>query len=80
MVDSHIISTSGAIWFKHKYLTNPTVTPEDQIVAAIGGLAKMLNAKVPLLDVSGQPNTAANYKKALGARELLTEKLRASRS
>jgi hypothetical protein len=35
------------VWFKHKYLTNLSVTPEDQIVAAIGRLAKTLTTGVP---------------------------------
>ena len=48
MKDTHATRISGAVWFKHKYLTNPTVTPEDYIVAAIGGLAKTLTTKVPL--------------------------------
>jgi hypothetical protein len=47
MVDSHDVHTSGATWFKHKYLTNPSLTPEDQIIAAIGGLAKTLTTGVP---------------------------------
>ncbi len=47
MKDTHATRVSGAIWFKHKYLTNPSVTPEDQIVAAIGGLAKTLTTGVP---------------------------------
>ncbi len=42
------MQVSGAVWFKHKYLTNPSVTPEDQIVAAIGRLAKTLTTGVPL--------------------------------
>ncbi len=42
------MQVSGVVWFKHKYLTNPSVTPEDQIVAAIGGLAKTLTNGVPL--------------------------------
>jgi hypothetical protein len=47
MKDMHATRVSGAVWFKHKYLTNPSVTPEDQIVAAIGGLAKTLTTGVP---------------------------------
>jgi hypothetical protein len=43
----HSTRVSGAVWLKHKYLTNPTVTPEDRIVTAIGGLAKTLNTKIP---------------------------------
>jgi hypothetical protein len=45
--DTHAMRVSGAVWFKHKYLTNPSITPEDQIVAAIGGLAKTLTTGVP---------------------------------
>ena len=47
MVDSHNRRTSGAVWFKHKYLTHPSVTPADRITAAIGGLAKTLTTGVP---------------------------------
>jgi len=45
MVDSHNRRTSGAVWFKHKYLTHPSVTPADRITAAIGGLAKTLTTE-----------------------------------
>ena len=48
MKDTHATQVSGAVWFKHKYLTNPSITPEDQIEAAIGGLAKTLTTGVPL--------------------------------
>jgi hypothetical protein len=47
MKDTHATQVSGAVWFKHKYLTNPSITPEDRIVAAIGGLAKTLTTGVP---------------------------------
>jgi hypothetical protein len=30
---------SGAAFFKHKYLTNPAVTPEDRVIEAAGALA-----------------------------------------
>jgi hypothetical protein len=46
MKDTHGTSTLGAVWFKHKYLTNPSVTPEDQIISAIGGLAKTLRTNI----------------------------------
>ncbi len=46
MVDPHNRRTSGAVWFKHKYLTHPSVTPADRITAAIGGLAKTLTTGV----------------------------------
>jgi hypothetical protein len=42
MKDTQATQVSGVVWFKHEYLTNPSVTPEDQIVAAIGRLAKTL--------------------------------------
>jgi len=37
----------GAAFFKHKYLTNPTVTPEDRIIAAAGALARALDNQMP---------------------------------
>jgi hypothetical protein len=46
MKDTHGTRILGAVWFKHKYLTNPSVTPEDQIIAAIGGLAKTLRTNI----------------------------------
>jgi len=46
MKDTHSTCVSGAVWVKQKYLTNPSVTPEDQIVSAIGGLAKTLTTKI----------------------------------
>ena len=47
MKDTHATRISGAVWFKHKCMTNPAVTPEDCTVAAIGSLAKTLSTKVP---------------------------------
>ncbi len=47
MKDTHATRVSGAVWIKQKYLTNQSVTPEDQIVAAIGGLAKTLTTGLP---------------------------------
>ncbi len=47
MKDTHVTQVSGAVWFKHKYLTNPSVTPEVRIIAAIGELAKTLTTGVP---------------------------------
>jgi hypothetical protein len=48
MKDTQATQVSGVVWFKHKYLTNPFGTPEDQILAAIGRLAKTLTTGVPL--------------------------------
>jgi hypothetical protein len=47
MKDTHGTRILGAVWFKHKYLTDPSVTPEDRIIAAIGGLAKTLRTNIP---------------------------------
>jgi hypothetical protein len=44
--DTHSTRISGAVWFKHKYLTTLSVTSKDQIVAAIGGLAKTITTKI----------------------------------
>ncbi len=46
MKDMHGMRILGAVWFKHKYLTNPSVTPEDRIIAAIGELAKTLRTNI----------------------------------
>ena len=40
MRGTHIL---GAAFFKHKYLTNPVVTPEDMVIEAAGALAQALN-------------------------------------
>ena len=47
MKDTQATQVSGVVWFKHRYLTNPSVTSEDRIVAAIGRLAKTLTTGVP---------------------------------
>ncbi len=39
--------TSGAAFFKHKYITNPTVTPKDRVIAAAGALAHALHNRPP---------------------------------
>ncbi len=46
MKDTHDTRILGAVWLKHKHLTNPSVTPEDRIIAAIGGLAKTLRTNI----------------------------------
>ena len=33
---------SGAAFFEHKYLTNPSITPEDQVIAAAAHLSNTL--------------------------------------
>jgi hypothetical protein len=41
---THIL---GAAFFKHKYLTNPVVTPEDRVIKAAGVLAQALDNGMP---------------------------------
>jgi hypothetical protein len=36
---------TDTVWFKHKYITQPKVTPADQIVNAINDLARALKGK-----------------------------------
>jgi hypothetical protein len=38
---------SGIAFFKHKYLTNPAVTPEDRVIEAAGVLAQTLDNQMP---------------------------------
>jgi hypothetical protein len=38
---------SGAAFFKHKYITNPAVTPEDLVIAAAANLSKALTTNMP---------------------------------
>ncbi len=37
---------SGAAFFKHKYLTNPSVTPKDQIIAASAHLTNAIQGTI----------------------------------
>ncbi len=39
LVTTHATPILGAAFFKHKYLTNPAVTPEDRVIEAAGALA-----------------------------------------
>jgi hypothetical protein len=37
--------TTDTVWFKHKYITQPSVTPVDQIVKAINDLTCALKGR-----------------------------------
>ncbi len=37
---------SGTAFFKHKYLTNPSVTPEDQIIVAAARLTDAIQGTI----------------------------------
>jgi hypothetical protein len=43
LVTMRVTHISGAAFFKHKYLTNPTVTPENRVVKAAGVPARALD-------------------------------------
>ena len=42
--DIRATRVTGRVFFKHKYLTNPKITPEDQVMAAAANLATVLTA------------------------------------
>jgi hypothetical protein len=42
--DTRATRVTGRVFFKHKYLTNPHITSEDQVMAAAANLATALNA------------------------------------
>ncbi len=37
---------SNTVFFQHQYITQPTVTPEDQIVKAVGNLTSALRQRI----------------------------------
>ncbi len=47
-VTMRVTRISGAAFFKHKYLTNSAVTPEDRGIEAAGALPQALNNQMPL--------------------------------
>eukprot|EP00804_Cyclotella_cryptica_P006739 CCRYP_015699-RB/>CCRYP_015699-RB protein AED:0.19 eAED:0.21 QI:0/0/0/1/0/0/4/0/602 len=64
---SHTTRISATVFFKHKYITNPSVTPADAIISATANLSHLLttnltahhNNKLQLTDLMEQhtPNT-----------------------
>jgi hypothetical protein len=47
LATTHVTRILGAAFFKHKYLTNPAVTPEDRVIEAAGALAQALDNQMP---------------------------------
>ncbi len=46
-------ASQGQLFFKHKYLTNPSITPEDQVIAAAAHLKDTLEGiRSPQLQTS----------------------------
>ena len=42
MKDTKATRISATVFQKHKYITNPEITPEDRVIAAAGNLADEL--------------------------------------
>ena len=46
MKDTRATRISAAVFHKHKYITNPSVTPEDRVMATAGKLAAELKCRM----------------------------------
>jgi hypothetical protein len=46
MVSMRATRISGTAFFKHKYLTNPSVTPKDQIIVAAARLTNAIQGTI----------------------------------
>ncbi len=46
MVSTRATHVSGTAFFKHKYLTNPSVIPKDQIIAAAACLTDAIQGTI----------------------------------
>jgi hypothetical protein len=46
-IDTRSTWVSGAAFFKHKYITNPAVSPEDLVIAAAANLSQALATNMP---------------------------------
>ena len=42
MMDTRATQISATVFHKHKYITNPDITPEDRVIAAAGNLAETI--------------------------------------
>ena len=47
MINTRSTRVSATIFFKHKYLSNPTATPDDAIIAAAGNLVTAIKGHLP---------------------------------
>ena len=47
MKNTRSLRVSATVFHKHKYISNPDVTPADRIIAAAGALAKLLTGNLP---------------------------------
>ena len=47
MINTRTVRISNTVFHKHKYISNPTVTPYDAVIAAAQNLAAALKSKMP---------------------------------
>ena len=47
MKDTRAMGVSGTVLHRHKYISNPFVTPEDVVLSAAGKLAEALKGQMP---------------------------------
>ena len=47
MINTQTVRISNTVFHKHKYISNPTVTPDDAVIAAAQNLAVALKSKMP---------------------------------
>ena len=45
--DTRAIRVSGTVFHKRKYISAPSVTPEDALISAAGNLAEALKGNLP---------------------------------
>ena len=45
MTNSKDMRVSGKVFHKHKYITNPDVTPEDRVMAAMSKLSQEISGR-----------------------------------
>ena len=71
MKDTRCTRVSATVFHKHKYISNPLVTPEDAVMAAAGELATLIGGHMPhqLSETSLDELTRLRFifKQALGA-------------
>ena len=50
MINTRATRVSATVFHKHKYLSNPTATPADAIIAAAGNIIKAIKGHLPHLE------------------------------
>ena len=47
MINTRTVRISNTVFHKHKYISNPSVTPDDAVIASAQNLAAALKSKMP---------------------------------